>query len=274
MFFADMQTADQEFRAASNDKGLNQPLVASNEEVQSRMARFGHYYRYFRELGRISGGTKPVIDQIKLQILPRLKKYTPDSNEGPIEIIRYKLEDWRGPEGSASYQFKNRYLPKLATAMETQYSVMQSMAAVMIAHEAVIDQARQKYLDLINNTTKAIGQIPSQQGSSFADLVVTVVNAVAAGFTVGGVIAEGPGAVAGAVFGLIQGVGTYIDNTEGTPTGGDWLSITGDTLDKLEAVVTAVKEETKKVEAALDEVFHYVTGEFRDQFLAPPVNLV
>jgi hypothetical protein len=263
-FFADISAADQEFRAASAEN-----LIVIGDDAHAQLVRFQHYYSYFQELGRISGGTEPIIEKLELRILPRLEDYGQDNTEGPIANIREKLGGWQGPAGSASYGFKFDYLPRLATALENKYSIMQALAAVLITHEAIIDRARQKYLDLIDNTTAAIGQDTSERSSSGAEVVVSVVGAVASGLAIS--VAVGP--VAGTVFGAIQGIGGVIDATATEPGGDDWWSITNDALDKLEAIATAVREETRGVESALDRVLIYVNGEFQDEFLAPPVNL-
>lgn len=268
-----MAIADRAFREASYEN-LGAMMLAGpmQEEVESRLSRFQYYHHYFHELGRISGGTEPVIAKIEQEIIPRLERHKLDNNESPIQTIRRKLEGWEGPYGSASYKFKNDYLPPLATSLENQYSTMEAMAGVMKTHEAVIDQARQKYLDLIDSTTTAIDENTELQRESSNALSVTeVVAGITAGMGVGA--SGGPwGAVAGVAFGVLQVVGPRIDEALNPPGGDSWFSITDDALGQFEDLVTAVNEETHGVESALDQVLVYVEGESRDEYLAPEVN--
>lgn len=266
-----MEASDQAFRMASAEN-LGMMGVMAEDEVESRMARFQYFYNYFHDLGRISGGTEPVIEKIEGEIIPDLKQYKLDNNESPIQIIRGKLEGWTGPYGSASYKFKWEYLPALATALENKYSTMEAMAGVMKTHQAIIDQARQKYLDLIDNTTTTLDENTEvQRASSNAVSVTGVVAGITTGIGLGA--AGGPyGAVAGAAFGLLTAVGPSIDESLSPPQGDNWWDITADALDQLEGLVSDVNVETYNVETALDKVLEYVNGQYRNEYLAPKVK--
>ncbi|MEU5870901.1 hypothetical protein AB0A73_04990 [Glycomyces sp. NPDC047369] len=156
VFAADLDAADQAFRKAT-EEGLPD-WAPVGKVIETRMNAYQHRLYLIGDFGRISSGTQPVIEAFNLRILPRLSQFEPDSNESPVQTIRGKLEGWDGPEGSAAYKFKFGYLNELATALGTQYSVMQSMAAVMSGFEEVIDRARQQFLDILKNATEAIGQ--------------------------------------------------------------------------------------------------------------------
>lgn len=285
VFFADIEAANQEFlRATHEDENLKGILFyepSLNHEVQARLDRFQDYYYYFRDLGRISGGTQPIIEHFDDSVLPHLATFRLNDPQGPIPVIRLKLGEgvdegaWQGPPGSASYQFKTQYLPSLSHALEKQYWIVKSMRGVMEIHQAVIDQARQKYLDLINNTTAAI-EHQHQDSSSLS--VTQVVNSVATGFTVGGVVGAEAGAEAGPVglfvgafVGAIHGIGTAIDNSHEKSAGSDWFSITNNTLNMLGELVTDVGKEAGKVQSSLATVLEHVEGR-REEFIAPKVN--
>lgn len=271
-FVADVATSNEALCAALEENLEFVDLAYSEDEINARLMRFAHYRGYFETLGKISGGTEPVIDAFEARIARSLAVYEHDNNNGPTEVIKGKLEDWTGPYGSASYRFKHDYLPSLALAMATKRSTMQSMSMIMTTHQAIIDQARQKYLDLLDNTARALdaNARARQRESSAASLVVSIV----AAFGTAATIAALPGApvVMGVVFGAIQGVGSVIDHASTEPAGDDWREITADAIEKLGDIVSFVEEETRQVETGLDRVLEYVTGEYRHEFLAPEVH--
>ncbi|MGW0890976.1 hypothetical protein [Saccharopolyspora sp. NPDC002578] len=270
-FFADAESADQEFKRVSNEK-FQESFVYMGDMTEERMVRFDQYYNTFRGMGLISGGTTPVIERIESEVRTVLVHYELE-NAGPIGDIRRMLDGWSGDSRSASYNFKNHYLRRLSDSMARQYSAALAMQCVMEAHEAVIDQARQRYLDLIDNATRAIDEsVELARRSSPASSLTTVISAIATGFTIGAPTGGAHGAVVGAIVGAaaaaIQTIGTHLDSTSSTPVGSEWYSIADDTLIKLDAVLTAVGEETREVEKSLDQVLQDIG---KRDFLAPQV---
>lgn len=270
-FFADMSASAEAFDKASR-KCLGGIEYITPEQITPRMTRLQTHHGYFNNLGRISGGTEPVIERIRGQILPRLKQYEGTATEGPIPVILRKLDEWDGPAGSAGYGFRNTYLPGLAASLTTKYSVMQSMAAIMLIQEGIIDQARQKYLDLLDETIRAYDASSDQRenrASSVAQLVVNVVGGVSSGLSVGALA----GPVGAATLSAITGIGAAIDAATKPCEASGWIDITEDSLGKLDAVVAAIEEEADKVASVLDQVMVYTDGKYSDQLLAPEVTL-
>ncbi|MEU6248176.1 hypothetical protein [Glycomyces sp. NPDC047010] len=268
-FTSDLDAVREKFQEASEKNMREAYGFMLRDQFESQMNRVQSGLRFVNEIGSISGGTAIVTDALELQVLPRLKEYELSNNEGPVQIVRGKLEEWHGPEGSASYQFKWAYLPQLATALENQLAAMQSMAAIMTSYEAVLDQVRQKTLDILKEATKAIDDNTEQveQASSVAAMVTAVVTGLAGGATVGGPKAP----FAAAVFGALGAVGVKLDAVATATEGDNWFDITGDMLEKLQDVATATKEEAGVLASALDEVLNYAAGDFSSEFVPPAV---
>ncbi|WP_199041654.1 hypothetical protein [Glycomyces salinus] len=221
----------------------------------------------FTGFGRITGGTSPVLSSMSLSVRPVLSDLNPEHGRGPIDTIESKLEWWDGPSGSPQYEFKNGYLPDLYSALGATHGVLQAAEAAMALVEAIIDQARQKYLDLLESTLARMGQVARarKRASNPASMVTAVFSALATVFS---------GGVASVILGGVAAVGAVIDHATTDPGEGEYVAILRGALDRAAGIRSAVEEEAGNVATILDGALNYVVGPQQDRFLAPEVGPV
>jgi len=261
------QNARDAFGRLDRELMARAPYGVLDEEVASLLGSIGFYSSCMIGLGSISGGSAPVRDHIIRVILPGLEQYRLANSQNPAEVMRGKLDDWDGPAGSGSYQFKWEYLPDLAQSLEWTLSAFQSLAGVMTVMEILLDKAREQHLTLLEDTIAAIADIESRTRAQTTSALTQIGSAIGTGFGVGTVV----GPFVGAFTGVLAGIGGLIDAASADTVRGEVLDVLKTTVQRLEGINTALETEAHTMERGLDDALAYLSGVNLDQFLAPEV---
>lgn len=123
------------------------------ELAEGCLASIQGFATVVQSFGSISGGTE-VATRFIDEARACLKDYGKNLNSSPVAEIDRKLEYWRGPYGSASWYFRREYLNSLKNGLHDQYVILLWLSSVVKSYEAVIDQARQNYLDILSAAIK------------------------------------------------------------------------------------------------------------------------
>ncbi|MER7012788.1 hypothetical protein ABT324_15325 [Saccharopolyspora sp. NPDC000359] len=203
--------------------------------------------------GQISGGTEVATHFIEDQARNALQKHDIHLHNRPTQEIKGILQYWNGPWGSAASNFHNSYLNSLDHALYDEYLILSYMSAAIKSCEAIIDQARQKYLDILGSAmSKLTGGGPDQR-SSAADRADTMINSIATGVTIGSA-GGAEGAAWGALAGALYGCGKLIAEGMSDPEGENWVTILDGTLANRNTIEPAVRHEMQSIEKFLQDV--------------------
>ncbi|QSB04931.1 hypothetical protein [Natronoglycomyces albus] len=267
LFYSDTENAYDQFREATEDNlGWSVIHGIRTEESELLLRRFNWYYDYFRELGAISNGTRPILRELRNEVMVTMNDFVLSERFSPTGIIDDELTDWRGPTGN---KFRNEYLRDLNKALLTRYEAVGSLATIIEVHEAVINQARKKYLDLLDSTIEAIEGITASRQSNSAKLVAIIAENAILALTAA--IPGGTLIIAARILIAVKTAGQLIDAVSTDVSGDNWWDVMEQTVEKCSDIKKAVEEATSDVAEDLDRALLFLEGQHIEEVLPPLV---